>query len=70
MAGTIRDGTGRYCFDMFGRRKTQDGTGRDGKILSIMVAWMGRERTVGVNFLDGMGRYSTMIFLSHDGTGR
>ena len=30
MAGNIRDGTGRYCFDMFGGKKIEDGTGRDG----------------------------------------
>ena len=29
MAGNIRDGTGRYCFDMFGGEKIEDdGTGR------------------------------------------
>ena len=36
----------------------------------IVVAWMGRDGTVGVNFLDGTGRYSTRTFLFHDGTGR
>ena len=59
MAGNIRDGTGRYCFDMFGGEKVEGGTGRDGKMMKIILAcWMGREGTVGVNFLDGTGRYS------------
>ena len=31
MAGDIRDRTGRYCFDMFGGKKVEGGTGRDGK---------------------------------------
>ena len=53
MAGSIGDGTGRYCFDTFGGIFFQDGTRRDGKILKIIVAWMGRDWTVGVNFLDG-----------------
>ena len=78
MADNLRDGTGRYCFDMFGGKKT----GRDGKLIKIIVAWMRREGTVGVNFLDGTGRYSTMTFLcvswrdgtinenGHNGTGR
>ena len=57
MAGNIRDGTGRYCFDMIGGKKIEDGTGRDGKIMKIIDAWMGRDGTVGVNFLDRMGRY-------------
>ena len=70
MAGNIRDGTGRYCFDMFGGKEIEDGTGRDGKKMNIIVAWVGRDGTVGVNFLDGTGRYSTMTFLFHDGTGR
>ena len=56
MACNIPDGTGRYCFDMFGGKKFEDGTGRHG--------------TVGVNFLDGTGRYRTMTVLFHDGTGR
>ena len=60
--------TGRYCFDMFGGKKVK--TGRDGKIMKIIVAWMGRDGMVGVNFLDGTGRYTTMTFLFHDGTGR
>ena len=70
MAGSIGDGTGRYCFDTFGGIFFQDGTRRDGKILKIIVAWMGRDWTVGVNFLDGTGRYSTITFLFRDGTGR
>ena len=70
-AGNIRDGTGRYCFDMLDGKKSEDGTGRDGKIMKIVVAWMGRGGTVSVNFLDGTGRYncSTTTFLFHDGTG-
>ena len=68
MAGNIRDGTGQVCFGMFGGKKVK--TGRDGKIMKIIVAWMGRYGTVGVNFLDGTGRHSTMTFLFHDGTGR
>ena len=69
MAGNIRDGTGRYCFDMCGGKNSRrDGTGR--KIMKIIVAWMGRDRTVGVNILDGTGRYSTTTFSFHDGTGR
>ena len=64
-------GTGRYCFDVFGALKIEDGTGRDGKIMEIIVASMRpRDRTVGVNFPDGTERYSTMTFLFHDGTGR
>ena len=70
MACNIPDGTGRYCFDMFGGNNIEDGTGRDSKALTIIVAWMGRDGTVGVNCLDGTGRYSTKTFLFHDGTGR
>ena len=55
---------------MFGGNNIEDGTGRDGKALTIIVAWMGRDGTVGVNCLDGTGRYSTKTFLFHDGTGR
>ena len=55
---------------MFGGRANENGTGRDGKKMEIIVAWMGRDRTVGVNFLDGTGRYSTVTLLFHDGTGR
>ena len=63
MAGNIRDGAGRYCFDIFGREKIwrRDGTGRDGKTMEIIVAGMGRYGTV---------RDSTMTSLFHDGTGR
>ena len=70
MAGNIRDGTGRYCFDMFDGKKNEDGTGREGKIMKNVVAWMGRDGTVGVKFLDGTRRYSTVTFSFHDGTGR
>ena len=56
---------------MFGGENIEDETGRDGKIVKIMVTtWMGRDGTVGVNFLDGTGRYSIMTFFFHDGTGR
>ena len=34
-----------YCFDMFGGKSIEDGTGRDGKALKIVVAWMGRDGT-------------------------
>ena len=64
MAGNIRDGMGRDCFDTFGAKKIEDGTGRDGKIIKIAVGWMGRDGTLGVKFLDGTGRYSTMTFFS------
>ena len=67
MASNNRDGTGRYCFDMFGGQKNWR---RDGKVMKIIVAWMGRDGTIGVNFLDGTGRYSTVAFLFRDGTGR
>ena len=56
MAGNVRDGTGRYCADMFGGLNIEDGTGRDGKIMKITLAWMGRDGTVRVDFLDGTGR--------------
>ena len=42
MAGDTR----RYCFDMFGGKKIEDGTGRDGKIMKIIVSWTGRDGTV------------------------
>ena len=70
MVGNFRDWTGRYCFDMFGGEKIEDGTGRHGKIMKVIVAWMGQDGTVGVNFLDGTGRYSKMTFLFLDETGR
>ena len=56
MAGNIRDGTGQYCFDMFDGKKKEDGTERDGKITKIIFAWMKRDGTAGVDFLDGTGR--------------
>ena len=37
MAGTVRDLTGRYCFDMFGEKNVEDGTGRGGKKMKIIV---------------------------------
>ena len=55
---------------MFGGEKIEDGTGRHGKIMKVIVAWMGQDGTVGVNFLDGTGRYSKMTFLFLDETGR
>ena len=70
MVGNVRDGTGRHCFDMFDGKKNEDGTGRDGKIMKIRLAWRRRDGTVGVNFPDGTERYSTMTFLFHDGTER
>ena len=45
MAGDIRDGTGRDCFDMFGGKKNENGTGRDGKIMKIIVSWTVRDGT-------------------------
>ena len=48
----FRDGTGRYCFDMFGGKKN-DETARDGQIMKIIVTWTGRWD--GVDFLDGDG---------------
>ena len=56
MAGNIREGTGRDCFEMFSGRQIEDGTERDGKGLKIILACMGQDGTVGVNFLDGTGR--------------
>ena len=47
MAGNIRDGTGRYCFDMFGGKNIEDGTGRDGKkIKAQLPGWDGTGRWV------------------------
>ena len=49
MAGNIRDGTGRYCFDMFGGKKNEDGTGRDGKKMKnyiCLAGWVGTGRWV------------------------
>ena len=60
----------QYCFDRLGGNKSENGTGRNGKEIGIIVAWLGRDRTVGVNFVDGTGRYSTMTFSFHDRTGR
>ena len=48
MARNIRDRTGRYCFDVFGGEKVEGGTGQDGKKMKIVVAWTGRDGTVGV----------------------
>ena len=55
MVGNIRDGTGRYCFDMFGGKMFEDRTGREVKIMEIIVTWIGRDGTVGLNFLDETG---------------
>ena len=43
MAGDIRDWTGRYCFDMFGGKKKEDGAARDGKKLKTIVSRTGRD---------------------------
>ena len=37
MAGNIRDGTRRDCFDMSGGKTTEDATQRDGKIPKPIV---------------------------------
>ena len=55
MAGNIRDGTEWYCFDMFGGKKDEDGTGRDGKITNYTC-------------LDGTGRDGGCEFSRRDGT--
>ena len=52
MAGDTR----RYCFDMFGGKKIEDGTGRDGKIMKIIVSWTGRDGTVQWPFCFMTGR--------------
>ena len=69
MAGNLfetgRDGTVLTC--LTGKKLK---AGRDGKMMKIMVAWMERNGTVGVDFLDGTVRYNTMAFLFHDGTER
>ena len=62
---TGRDGTVLIC--LAGKKLK---TGRDGKILKIIVAWMRRDGTVGVNFLEGTGRYSTRTVSFHDRTGQ
>ena len=77
MAGNVRDGTRRHRFDMFDGKKVEDGTGRDGKIMKIIVAWMGRDGTMGVDFStrrdgkkkchDGTGRYITIVTTGLDG---
>ena len=63
---TGRDGT---VFTCLAGKKIEDGTGRDEKIMKIIISWTGRDGTVCVKFLDGTGRYSSMTFLFHDGTG-
>lgn len=55
---------------MFGREKFQDGTGRDGKTNRNIVGYTRRDGMVGVKFLDGTGRHSTLDRFVHDGTGR
>ena len=62
---------------MFDGKKVEDGTGRDGKIMKIIVAWMGRDGTMGVDFStrrdgkkkchDGTGRYITIVTTGLDG---
>ena len=56
MAGNIRDGTGRYCFDRFGGKNCEDGTGRDGK------------NNENYSFLDVTGRDGGCEFSRRDGT--
>ena len=41
MAGNIRDGTGRDCFDTFGGEHN-GGNGRDGITMNFVVGWTGR----------------------------
>lgn len=70
MAGDIRDGTGRDCFDMFAGEKMTAGRyindnylvvcGRDG-------TW--RDGTVGAIILGGTRRYSTMTLVCYDADG-
>ena len=59
MAGNIRDGTGRYCFDMSGGKNFEDGTGRDGT---------GRQNNENYSCLDGTGRDGGCEFSRRDGT--
>ena len=60
-----RDGTVLTC--LAGNKMK---TGRDGKIMKSIVAWMGRDGKGGVNFVNEAGLYSAMTFLFHDGTGQ
>ena len=69
MAGHIRDGTGRYCFDMFGGKFFEDGTGRDGKNENYScLDWTGRDSGFEVSRRED-GR-AQLTFVFHDGTGR
>ena len=65
MVGNIREGTGRYCFDMFGGKCFEDGTGRDGKINENYSCLDGTGRDGGCEFSqpDGTVQYND-IFLS------
>ena len=63
MAGNIRDGTGRYYFDMFGGKKIEDGTGRDGGCKFSRR----RDGTVSKNCLDGTGRQVKIVMTGMDG---
>ena len=63
MAGNIRDGTGRYCFDMFGGKKIEDGTGRDGG-----CQFSRRDGTVQYDDLFVSRRDGTIKKKNHDGT--
>ena len=67
MVRNIRDGTGRDCFDMFGAKKTRDGTGRSSHNKPIFSWLDGMGRDSGCKILDGTGRYSTMNFFMMDG---
>ena len=69
MAGHIRDGTGRYCFDMFGGKFFEDGTGRDGKNENYScLDWTGRDSGFEVSRRED-GR-AQLTFVFHDGTGQ
>ena len=76
MAGNIRDGTGRYCVDMFGGKKVEDGTGRDGKVqwpFGLMTGRDGKQKlprrdgTVNKNCHDGTERYIFFCSTGRDG---
>ena len=68
---TGRDGTTVVLTCLAGKilKTRRDGTVNN-ENYTVVTTWMRRDGTVGVNFLDGTGRYSTMTFLLHDGTGR
>ena len=64
MACNIPDGTGRYCFDMFGGENIEGGTGRDGR-----CEFSRRDGTVQYKDLFVSGRDGTVNENWHDGTG-